>query len=308
MPLDLLVPDLLSPDPASPRLRSLEKWLARADIEREAGGGLAWLAHAFGLGEIPVAAIERSTDPAPGAWMRADPVHLRIQGDAVHLYDSSSLQVTAAEANELVAALQSHFASDGLEFTAPSPDRWYVRMPAGQAPRTTPLAEAKGRNVFGLLPADGRWRSAMTEAQMILSGHDVNARRESEGKLAINSTWFWGAGALPEAAAKPYSVVYADDALARGLGTWSGARVPLVPRGINDVELERAGDAILVVLHDASRLDADERWFAALGPAVERFDRVRIVLPSLSHTIVATLTGSARWRWLRASRPLATYA
>jgi hypothetical protein len=68
-----------------------------------------------------------------------------------------------------IAALQSHFASDGLEFTAPSPDRWYVRMPAGEAPRTTPLAEAKGRNVFGLLPADGRWRSAMTEAQMILS-------------------------------------------------------------------------------------------------------------------------------------------
>jgi hypothetical protein len=41
---------------------------------------------------------------------------------------------------------------------------------------------------------------------------EVNTRRESEGKLAINSTWFWGAGALPEAAAKPYSVVYADDA------------------------------------------------------------------------------------------------
>jgi hypothetical protein len=145
MPLDLLVPDLLSPDSASPRLRSLEKWLARADIERDAAGGLAWLARAFGMRELPVAAIERSADPAPGAWMRADPVHLRIQGDAVHLYDSSALQVTQAEAHELIEALQSHFASDGLEFTAPSPDRWYVRMPAGEAPRTTPRGEGPQR-------------------------------------------------------------------------------------------------------------------------------------------------------------------
>ena len=308
MPLDLLVPDLLSPDPASPRLRSLEKWLARADIERDAVGALGWLARAFGLENLPVAALERGADAAPGAWMRADPVHLRIQGDAVHLYDASALQVTAAEAGELIAALQSHFASDGLEFTAPSPDRWYVRMPAGEAPRTTPLAEAKGRNVFGLLPADARWRSAMTEAQMILSGHEVNARRESDGKLAINSTWFWGAGALPAAAAKPYAVVYADDALTRGLGAWSGARVVAVPRAIGIVDLERAGDAILVALHGASRLDADERWFASLPGAIDRFDRVRIILPSPTHTVVATLTGSARWRWLRASKPLAAYA
>ena len=308
MPLDLLVPDLLSPDTASPRPRSLEKWLARADIEREAMPAMGWLARAFGLEDIPVAALERSADAAPGAWMRADPVHLRIQGDAVHLYDSSALQVTAAEASELVAALQSHFACDGLEFSAPSPDRWYVRMPAGEAPRTTPLAQAIGRNVFGLLPADGRWRSAMTEAQMILSGHEVNARRESDGKLAINSTWFWGAGALPAAAGKPYSVVYADDALTRGLGAWSGARVVPVPRAIGNVDLERAGDAILVVLHGASRLDADERWFASLSGAIDRFERVRIILPSPTRTVVATLTGSARWRWFRASKPLAAYA
>jgi hypothetical protein len=307
MPLDLLVPDLLSPDTASPRLRSLEKWLARADIERNAAGGLAWLARAFGLGELPVAAIECSADPAPGAWMRADPVHLRIQGDAVHLYDSSALQVTPAEALELIAALQSHFASDGLEFTAPSPDRWYVRMPAGEAPRTTPLAEAKGRNVFGLLPADGRWRVAMTEAQMILSSHEVNTRRESEGKLAINSTWFWGAGALPEAAAKPYSVVYADDALARGLGTWSGARVTRVPRGIKDVELERAEDAILVALHDATRLDADERWFAALGTAIDKVRSRALVLPAPSHhRRHAHALGALAL--VRSSRPLAAYA
>jgi len=306
MPLDLLVPDLLSPDTAPHRLRSLEKWLARADIERDAVGAVGWLARGFGLEDIPVAALERSADAASGAWMRADPVHLRIQGDAVHLYDASALQVTAAEAGELIAALQSHFAADGLQFTAPSPDHWYVRMPAGEAPRTTPLAEAKGRNVFGLLPAEGRWRSAMTEAQMILSGHDVNARRESQGKLAINSVWFWGAGALPAATTKPYATIYADEPLARGLAKWSGAEPHPVPTGIAALDLPRAPDSILAVVPASPSLD--ESWFAPLGNAIERFDRVRIILPSGRSTVVATLTASARWRWFRASKPLAAYA
>jgi len=91
-------------------------------------------------------------------------------------------------------------------------------------------------------------------------------------------------------------------------GAWSGARVVAVPRAIGNVDLERAGDAILVALHGASRLDADERWFASLPAAIDRFDRVRIILPSATHTVIATLTGSARWRWLRARKPLAAYA
>jgi hypothetical protein len=305
MPLDLLVPDLLPAPPESPRLPSLEKWLARADIEREAPG---WLARAFGLEELPVAAMERGPGDAGSAWMRADPVHLRVQGDELHLYDSSVLEVKPAEARSLVEALQSHFAADGLEFSAPSPDRWYVRIAEGEAPRTTPIADAKGRNVFGLLPADAKWRSAMTEAQMILAQHEVNTRRESEGRLPINSTWFWGAGTLPAPGARPYAIVYADDALVQGLGSWSGARVASIPGSLADVELERAGDAILVELRFGAHSDADDRWFSSLGAAIDRFDRVRLVMPSGAATLVATLTASARWRWLRTAKPLATYA
>ena len=306
MPLDLLVSDLLPSDPALPRLRSLERWLARSDMAREDVGESGWLARAFGLRELPVAAIERGAQA--GAWMRADPAHLRVQGDELRLYDAPRLDISEPEAREMVAALQAHFAADGLEFSAPSAERWYVRMPPGEAPRTTPLADAIGRNVLGLLPAEAKWRSAMTEAQMILSGHEANARRESEGKLPINTVWFWGAGALPAPGGRPYAAVYSDDALTQGLGTWSGARVALVPRGLPEVDLERKGDAILVHLQAKGRADADERWFSALGAAVERFDRVRLVLPSPAGTLVATLTGSARWRFFRPSRPLAAYA
>jgi hypothetical protein len=310
MPLDLLVPDLLLPPDATsafphPRLRSVERWLARADVAREPPRtATAWLGNAYGLDPLPAAALERQM---PGSWMRADPVHLRIEGDAVRLHDAAALEIEMDEARVLVSALQSHFAPDGLRFDAQAPGRWYVRLADGEAPATTPLDDVVGRNVFGLLPADAKWRNALTEAQMILSGHDVNARREAHGKPAINSVWFWGAGALPPAAAKPYATVYADDALARGLGAWSGASVRALPEGIDALDLERESETALVMLPRVA-VELDERWFGPLGKAIERFDRVRLILPSRTDTLVATLTPSARWRWFRGTKPLSAYA
>ena len=311
MPLDLLVPDLLPSDAGSPRLRSLERWLARGDVARDASTGrTGWLAREFQMDALPVAALERlgAGADATGTWMRADPCHLRVEGDALRLYDASILAVTADEAAALCAALQSHFAMDGMQFVVTSPDHWHVRLENAEAPRTIALDDAAGRNVFGLLPEDARWRNNLTEAQMILNGHEVNAKREREGKPAVNSVWFWGGGALAANPRKPYAAIYSDDPVARGLAAWSGAQVGGVPGSLEQVDLHRAHDAILVALRSSARDEIDARWFAHLGDAVERFDRVRLILPSAAGTVIATLTGSARWRWFRPSRPLSAYA
>ena len=312
MPLDLLVPDLLpSPDARPARLHFVEKWLARADAARHpARGAPAWLADAYGLPFLPAAALSRlgDTGNAEGTWMRADPVHLAVEGDTLRLRDASSLDVRLDEARSLAAALQDHFAADGLEFSVETPERWYVKLAAGEAPGTTSLEDALGRNVFGLLPHDGKWRSAMTEAQMILNGHEVNARREAEGKPAVNSVWFWGGGALPAAISRPYAVVHANDPLARGLAKLSGAQLQGVPKGIADVDLARATDSVLAVVGSIDNATLDEQWFRPLGDAIERFDLVRIILPSSRDTLVAILTASSRWRWFRSAKPLSAYA
>jgi hypothetical protein len=93
----------------------------------------------------------------------------------------------------------------------------------------------------------------------------------------------------------------------RGLAAWSGAEIAALPVGLGGVDLHRSDDAILVAL-PAMTATLDERWFAPLGDAVERFDRVRLILPSASATVIATLTGAARWRWFRPSKPLSAYA
>ncbi|HSN19595.1 MAG TPA: hypothetical protein VLS49_02890, partial [Usitatibacter sp.] len=175
MPLDLLVPDLLPPPDAPQALRearlpALERWLARADLERAGPvGAERWLAARFGLAEpAPFAAIALAGEegPRPGAWLRADPVHLRIEGDSVVVLDPSVLGLEREEAEALAASLQRHVAADGLRFHAADRERWYVEVPEGERPKTVALEAVRGRDAFGQLPSGGtsfNWRSAITE-------------------------------------------------------------------------------------------------------------------------------------------------
>ncbi len=334
MPLDLLVPDLLA-GPGAPeamralRLPALERWLARAGFEdAPAHDAMAWLAAAHGIaGPVPAAALALLGEgrEAPGAWLRADPVHVRAAQDRLTLHAAGALGMAAPEAEALAATLAAHFAPDGIALHAVARERWYARVPAADVPETTPLDAALGRDLFGLLPRGGgriNWRSALTEAQMLLSTHPVNAEREARGLPAVNSVWFWGGGELPARVEHRYAEVHADDVFARGLGRASGASVHALPSGIGAVDLVAAGSRALVVLDAlaapmragdldawraaAARLDAD--WFAALGEAAARFDTVRVVLPAAGRTRIATLTPAARWRWLRRARPLASHA
>lgn len=334
MPLDLLVPDLLAPPDApaamrEARLPALEKWLARADFERSPARGVeSWLGERYGLGDRPpVAAIALAGEDGarPGEWLRADPVHLRIDGDSLVVHDASVLGLTNGDAQALVAALQEFFARDGLRFHAPAPQRWYVEVPRGELPVTVPLEEARGRNAFGLLPSGGtciKWPSAMTEAQMVLAGHAVNRRREELGEPVVNSVWFWGEGRAPERLERRYDAVHAQNPFARGLGRLSGAAVHSPPSSIDEVDLIAPAQSALVVLEDltaplhgvaleawtAAAASLDERWFRGLGRAIERFGSVRVVLPRMEDTLVATLGPAARRRWLRRAKPLAAHA
>jgi hypothetical protein len=247
-----------------------------------------------------------------------------VDQDAVALHGPAVLDVRSDEAASLVAQLQSMFATDGLEFLAPVADRWYVRVPEGELPRTTSLEDALGRNVFGLLPrGTGRinWPSAITETQMAFSTHAVNAARESEGRLAINGVWFWGEGALPASVASPYALIYASDPFALGLGRLSGTRSVALPASLKGVDAVRERESVLVVLDplafalqrgDAAQWtraanDLEEGWFMALAEAIDRFEKVRLIFPGMRHTRVATLTAASRWRFFRTRKPLASH-
>src|SRR3990172_4623918 len=153
----LIIPDLFLPEDiaaevcADLRLPVLEKLLARgastdsdpstkplvlSGVEgsgRTGEGGYLenHLCELFGVtcaADAPIAPVSAAFDGlAAGCWLRADPVHLRLQRDQLLL---AGVQPGGEEGAALGASLNEHFAGQGMEFFAPHPQRWYVRLEA----------------------------------------------------------------------------------------------------------------------------------------------------------------------------------
>ena len=135
----------------------------------------------------------------------------------------------------------------------------------------------------------------------------------------------WGgqsAAVDPSAPVPGARLDFSATAYCKGTTTASGAEVRSAAKSIAEIDLVRKGDAVLAVAGDltaalrrgdtarwqvtAAALDA--QWFAGLGDSIERFERVRLVLPAAADTRVATLTAASRWRWFRTRKPLAEHA
>ena len=177
--------------------------------------------------DAPIAPISAAFDGLDeGCWLRADPVHLRLQRDQLVLLPN--VEISADEANQFCASLNEHFVGQGLVFFAPHPQRWYVRLDTLPDIETVPLSQVAGRNVHGLLPKGtgaARWHQLFNEIQMLLFAHPVNAAREARGELPVNSVWLWGGGCGVDATPhKVYDSVSADEILVEMLA--AAADVP----------------------------------------------------------------------------------
>lgn len=179
--------------------------------------------------DLPVASLSAlgdGLDASSGWWLRADPVHMVADRDQLYLSACNALGVTQGEANELIAELNRLYAEDGWQFVAVTPQRWYLRLPQGLSMRTIPTVEAMGHPVGKVLPQGDDalvWQRSMTEMQMLLHSSRVNTRRNEQGLLTVNSLWFWGGGALPEATGEmQWNRVIAGEPLVKGLALHHG--------------------------------------------------------------------------------------
>ncbi len=305
----LVVPHLLSPAIAGAvsrstlKLPALETLLARGQRAATEGGSTErWLASRFGVcrdgepGLAPFSFRGEGGEPGAHGWLRADPVHLRIHADRVVLADASRLSITADEAGQLVATLNAHFAQSDITFHAPRPDRWYARLEAAPALRTTPTAEVAGLSIESCLPTgdeQARWRSIFNETQMLLHEHPCNQRREQRGELPVNSLWFWGAGTHSRPPAR-YAAVWSDDPAARGLAEASGASSRPLPQHCahfvqcaGGAEFERDALHLVVLPPVPGAIYGDvEAWHAA----VEQIEQAWFA-PLLDGTLAGALPG-----------------
>lgn len=220
----LVIPDLFLPKDIAAEvckglhLPALEKLLGRGRSEILEPVPLEnLLCEMFGVScqaDAPIAPIAAAFDGlGAGCWLRADPVHLRLQRDQMLLLPN--MEISAGEAGQLCVSLNIHFAGQGMEFFAPHPQRWYVRLEKLPRIHTRPLSQVVGGDVRGALPTGeeaSRWHGVFNEIQMLLFAHPLNESRDARGALPINSVWFWGGGAI-EPMQRRYDSVSSDEVL-----------------------------------------------------------------------------------------------
>ena len=142
------------------------------------------------------------------------------------LSHGDSLALTAEDSAQLLPALRPLFGDAGFALDAPRPSRWYLRLPReSKLPAFATPDEVLGEDLFAHLPEGDlgrRWRALLTETQVVLHNHPWNAMRASLGKPAVNSLWFWGAGALPDFVRTHYRQVKGNEILLRALANAAG--------------------------------------------------------------------------------------
>ncbi len=337
----LLIPGLFPPFRPETRnalrdlpLPALGTLLARGSRKTLADDSMdAWLCRSFGVEkqhDWPIAAftlLANGGNPGDDFWLLAEPVHLQLQRDRLVLVDAGNLDITQDEANSLTAALNEHFADEGLRFFPTRPGHWHLRLPRPPRLETHSLEAAIGRNIRNMLPSgpDGkRWHSLLNETQMLLHRHPVNEAREQRGLLPVNSIWPWGGGVLRTGLHSHFAHIRADNALARGLAIAVGTPCANAPETATEwLDDTQAGSHHLVVL-DALRTTAlygdvlrwretllrlEKSWLAPLRHALSRGKLSRLTLYAFDsgQAMSFSVSRTDLWKiWLR-SKPLETY-
>lgn len=311
-------------DLALPALKAL---LGRGALATSAGeSATGFLRGLFAAHDVSAAALTLAQDipdAAPGYWLRADPVHARVDRDRAILFDPIQLTVTAAEADALVTLLNQHFAADGLRWFAPHPARWYVHCAQAPAITTTALDDVIGDNFHLHLPRGAdqmRWHGWLNEMQMLLYTHPVNDARDLAGQTTINAVWLWGEGAPLRPLTAPAKQLLANHGLAISLAQQAGIKAQALPASCptqwdadvlvwQDALLAAARAGDLAAWRDAL-LALERDWFSPLWQQFQagKLADLQLILPDPAGTLRIHLTSRERWKFWRRGASLQVLA
>ncbi|WP_189453440.1 phosphoglycerate mutase [Cognatilysobacter bugurensis] len=263
----------------------------------------------------PAAAVTRARDAGDAAgacWLRADPAFVRAEINGARLLaHGEALGLDREQADALMRPLRLLFGDAGFVLDAPVPSRWYLRLPTGVSlPRFASPDEALGADLFEHLPADAaapadgrRWRALLSEAQVTLHNHPVNADRAQRGFAPVNSVWFWGAGAAPDRVSASIDAIYGADDATDAFGHAAAIERRPLPSQWGDTLAAHRCAIDLRGLRDISALH--ERW---VEPAARALDarRVTEVRVLFEDGLEYRLASMQRWRvWRRPVEQLA---
>ncbi|WP_298219342.1 hypothetical protein [Halothiobacillus sp.] len=139
------------------------------------------------------------------AVSQVTPVHLQAGTDNAVLMGPRYLHVEREEWAALQADLNQWLQADGISLFSAASGRHYLGYTATALERVgtvdlPPLGCALNRHVGQLLAGDELrpFRRWLTELQMWLYSHPVNAERAKKARPEINSLWVWGRSPWPK--------------------------------------------------------------------------------------------------------------
>lgn len=311
--LHILIPDLFnhpSDSRSELRLDSLELLLSRAKIENwtQAGNLFTLFGLPVNTGIAPLTRLFDANDNSNKIWLRADPVYLRADRDRVFLFDAASaFNITPAEANAFIKEINAFYAEDGLEFSAPTPTRWYVSLSNYPDLITHPLDKVLARDIYDYMPEGEdkkEWRQRLNELQMLLHQSQANLDRVERGEVPINSLWFWGLGKLPEPPAPRFTQVWTDEPLAQGLARLSNTPQSQVPDSAKSCLMEGEHLITLSAVRGENAnwhnwmIDLENNWFTPLFNALKKrqLDKIALYLGDNRVFIITDKNLRSWWR------------
>lgn len=264
--------------------------------------------------KYPSAAVMRTgatNERAAGFWLRVQPIHFIAGLDRITtVVLRGSGRMREAERSSLDRVFAEHLQGTGLELHAAN-DEWLLRSESPLRLQTVTPEFAAANPFSDILPrgADaGGIRRLMTEMQMLLHEHPVNAQRQARGAPAINAVWVHGEGMLVEGISGDVSSVslpagYGEDGFLRGIYRLHGQAVGARPADAKALLEQLQGPSVAVI--DAPDLDALEtQWLAPLARALLGGTISKLVLTFDAWQVTVTRADMFKL-WRRERRPMA---
>jgi len=134
------------------------------------------------------------------AWAFVTLCHWQVNTHHVAMSQLPLPELSAAESDALLAAMQPYFEEDGIALYADQLGRWLAQAALFEHLVSASTDRVVGRNLAAWMPeakAAAPLRRLQNEMQMLLYTHPVNDAREARGLPPVNSFWLDGSGALP---------------------------------------------------------------------------------------------------------------